>query len=423
MKQRLVSLDVLRGLTIILMTIVNNPGDWGNVYAPLLHAEWHGCTPTDLVFPTFLFIVGVSIVLATPQKTLNVSVLQRIVTRTLRIFCLGLFSGFFIRIQMFGLEGLPLLVVRLIITAIIVVALFADYDKNWQFLIAFFIFLVIMILAFGGFEPFDTVRIPGVLQRIAVVYLIASLLYLRTGWVTQAIIGVVILLIYWAVMTLIPVPGAGGANLEKGTNLAAWLDNLLLPGHLWATSKTWDPEGILSTLPAIGTGIAGLLTGTLLRTNFDKNQKVTYLLIGGIAAIVVGWGWSFVFPLNKALWTSSFVLYAAGWALVCLAILYFIIDIKGYSGWTTFFVIFGVNPMVVFFFSGMIFRVLNAVKVNNPADPAAGQMDLVPYLYKYQLAPHFENPMNASLTYALCYLVLWFVILWLLYRNRLVFKV
>ncbi|MCE7067760.1 acyltransferase family protein [Dyadobacter sp. CY326] len=423
MKQRLVSLDVLRGLTIILMTIVNNPGDWGNVYAPLLHAEWHGCTPTDLVFPTFLFIVGVSIVLATPQKTWNVAVLQRIITRALRIFCLGLFSGFFIRIQMFGLEGLPLLGVRLLITAIIVVALFADYDKNWQFLVAFFIFLVMMILAFGGFEPFNTVRIPGVLQRIAVVYLIASLLYLRTGWVTQAIVGVVILLVYWAVMTLIPVPGVGDANLEKGTNLAAWLDNLLLPGHLWATSKTWDPEGILSTLPAIGTGIAGLLTGTLLRANFDKNQKATYLLIGGIAAIVVGWGWSFVFPLNKALWTSSFVLYAAGWALVSLAILYFIIDVKGYAGWTIFWVIFGVNPMVVFFFSGMIFRVLNAIKVDNPADPASGQMELVPYLYKYQISPAFANPMNASLVYALLYLILWFVILWLLYRNKLVFKV
>ncbi|MCF2490043.1 acyltransferase family protein [Dyadobacter sp. CY347] len=423
MKQRLVSLDVLRGLTIILMTIVNNPGDWGNVYAPLLHAEWHGCTPTDLVFPTFLFIVGVSIVLATPQKTWNVTVLQRIVTRALRIFCLGLFSGFFIRIQMFGLDGLPLLVVRLVITAIIVMALFADYDKNWQFLVAFFIFLVMMILAFGGFEPFNTVRIPGVLQRIAVVYLIASLLYLRTGWVTQAVVGGVILLVYWAFMTLIPVPEVGEANLEKGTNLAAWLDNLLLPGHLWATSKTWDPEGILSTLPAIGTGIAGLLTGTLLRTNFDRNQKATYLLIGGIAAIVVGWGWSFVFPLNKALWTSSFVLYAAGWALVCLAILYFVIDVKGYAGWTTFLVIFGVNPMVVFFFSGMIFRVLNAVKIDNPADPASGQMDLVPYLYKYQIVPVFANPMNASLAYALLYLALWFVILWLLYRNRLVFKV
>jgi predicted acyltransferase len=423
MKQRLLSLDVLRGLTIIMMTIVNNPGDWGHVYAPLLHAEWHGCTPTDLVFPTFLFIVGISIVLATPQKSWNAAVVQKIVTRTLRIFCLGVFYGFFSRIHMFGLEGLPLLGIRLVFTAIVVVALFADYDRKWQFITALFIFLFMMVLAFGGFEQFKSVRIPGVLQRIAVVYLIASLLYLRTGWVTQATVGIVLLLAYWGIMTLIPVPGIGGANLEKGTNLAAWLDNLLLPGHLWATSKTWDPEGILSTIPAISTGIAGLLIGTLLRANIDKNKKTLYLLTAALGGIAVGWLWSLAFPLNKALWTSSFVLYAAGWALLCLALLYYIIDVKGYAGWTTFFVIFGVNPMVVFFFSGLIVRILNAVKVTNPTDPAGDQMDFVPYLYQYQISPLFSDPMNASLAYALLYLTLWFVILFILYRNKLVFKV
>jgi predicted acyltransferase len=423
MKTRLVSLDVLRGLTIILMTIANNPGDWGNVYAPLLHAEWHGCTPTDLVFPTFLFIVGVSVVLATPQKSLDKGVLQKIVTRTLRIFCLGLFSGFFSKIQFFGLEGLPLLGVRLIVTAIVVGALFSDYDRNRQFIAALFIFIVMIVLAFGGFEAFQNVRIPGVLQRIAVVYFIVSMLYLRTSPQTQAVVAVLLLLGYWAVMTLIPVPGVGEANFEKGTNLAAWVDNLLLPGHLLASSKTWDPEGILSTIPAIATGIAGLLTGTLLKGDLPKNQKATYLIIAGISGVLIGWLWNFVFPVNKALWTSSFVLYAGGWALVCLAVLYYFIDVKGYSGWTTFFVIFGVNPMVVFFFSGMIFRVLNAIKVDNPADPGSGTMDLVPYLYRYHLLPQFANPMNASLAYALLYLTLWFVILFVLYRKKLIFRV
>jgi predicted acyltransferase len=423
MKQRLLSLDVLRGLTIIMMTIVNNPGDWGHVYTPLLHAEWHGCTPTDLVFPTFLFIVGISIVLATPQKTWNGAVVMKIVTRTLRIFCLGVFNGFFSRIHLFGLEGAALLGLRLIFTAIVVVALFADYDRKWQFATALFIFLLMMLLAFGGFETFETVRIPGVLQRIAVVYLIASLLYLRSGWITQAMMGTVVLLAYWAIMTLIPVPGIGTANLEKGTNLAAWLDNLLLPGHLWATSKTWDPEGILSTLPAIGTGIAGLLTGTLLRAEIGKNQKTMYLLMAALGSIAVGWIWSLAFPLNKALWTSSFVLYATGWALLCLALLFYIIEVKGYAGWTTFFVIFGVNPMVVFFFSGLIVRIFNAIKIPNPTDPASGDMDFVPYLYQYQISPLFADPVNASLTYALLYLTLWFVILYILYRNKLVFKV
>lgn len=423
MKPRLISLDVLRGLTIILMTIVNNPGDWGHVYSPLLHAEWHGCTPTDLVFPTFLFIVGVSVVLATPGKNLNIHALQKIITRTLRIFCLGLFLSFFSKINAFGLEGLPLLVIRLVVTAAVVVALFSDYDRRLQFYAAVVAFLTMMILAFGGFADYETVRIPGVLQRIAIVYLIVSLLYLKTTWKTQALIGVVVLLAYWALMTLIAVPGIGAPNFEKGTNLAAWLDNYLLPGHLWATSKTWDPEGILSTLPAIGTGIGGLLVGTLLTNSFSKDKKALYLLIAAVSAIVVGQLWNIVFPINKALWTSSYVLYAAGLASLCLVVLYYVIDVLGISGWTRFFVIFGVNPMVVFFFSGIIPRVLSSIKVGHPNDLAHQPIGLQTYFYEFQLSPLFSDPINASLAYALIYLALWFVILYILYRNKLVFKV
>lgn len=423
MKPRLISLDVLRGLTIILMTIVNNPGDWGHVYSPLLHAEWHGCTLTDLVFPTFLFIVGVSVVLATPSKNLTIHSLQKIITRTLRIFCLGLFLSFFSKINAFGLEGLPLLGLRLVITAIVVVALFRDYDRKLQFYVAVIVFLTMMILAFGGFTDYETVRIPGVLQRIAVVYFIVSLLYLKTTWKTQAIIGVVVLLAYWAFMTLIPVPGIGAPNFEKGTNLAAWLDHYLLPGHLWATSKTWDPEGILSTLPAIGTGIAGLLVGTLLTNSFSKDKKALYLFIAALSAIVAGQLWNIVFPINKALWTSSYVLYAAGLSSLCLVVLYYVIDVLGISGWTKFFVIFGVNPMVVFFFSGIIPRVLSSIKVAYPNNPAHEPIGLQAYFYEFQLSPLFSNPINASLAYALIYLTLWFVVLYILYRNKLVFKV
>ena len=423
MKPRLISLDVLRGLTIMLMTIVNNPGDWGNVYSPLLHAEWHGCTPTDLVFPTFLFIVGVSVVLATTNKNLNINSIQKILTRTLRIFCLGLFLSFFSKIQAFGLEGLPLLGFRLIIMAIVVALLFSDYDRRLQFYSAVSIFVIMMFLAFGGFTDYEHVRIPGVLQRIAMVYLIVSFLYLKTTWTTQAFVGVVVLLVYWALMTLIPVPGIGDPNFEKGTNLAAWLDNYLLPGHLWATSKTWDPEGILSTLPAIGTGIAGLLVGTLLTNQFSKDKKALYLLIGSISAIVLGLIWNIIFPINKALWTSSYVLYAAGIASVCLVVLYYIIDVLGISGWTKFFVIFGVNPMVVFFFSGIIPRVLSSILIGHPKDPAHDPISLQTYFYQFILSPFFSNPVNASLAYALTYLALWFVILYILYRKKLVFRV
>jgi predicted acyltransferase len=423
MKPRLISLDVLRGLTIILMTIVNNPGDWGQVYSPLLHAEWHGCTPTDLVFPTFLFIVGVSLVFATPVKNLNTASLQKILTRTLRIFCLGLFLSFFSKIHAFGLEGLSLLGIRLVITALIVAALFSDYDKKLQFYAAVLVFLVMTVLAFGGFTAFENVRIPGVLQRIAIVYFIVSLLYLKTNWKTQAVFGGLVLFIYWILMTFVPVPGVGAPNFEKGTNLAAWLDNELLPGHLWATSKTWDPEGILSTLPAIGTGIAGLLVGTLLTSRFSKDKKALYLIIGAVSAIAVGLLWNIVFPFNKALWTSSYVLYAAGIASLCLVILYYIIDVLGIAGWTKFFVIFGVNPMVVFFFSGIIPRVLSSIKIDYPNNPAHEAISLQTYFYDFLLSPLFSDPKNASLAYALIYLALWFVILYILYRKKLVFKV
>ncbi|WP_373511167.1 acyltransferase family protein [Persicitalea sp.] len=428
MKDRLLSLDVLRGLTIMLMTIVNNPGDWGNVYAPFLHAEWHGFTPTDLVFPTFLFIVGITTVLATPRKVLDRAVWEKILTRFLRIFSLGLFLNFFSKIRLFGLEGVGLLLVRLLITALVVVALFGQYDRRRQLYVALGIFVLLFVLAFGGFADYQNVRLPGVLQRIAVVYLVVSLLYLTTSVSTQTIVGVVILLAYWAIMTLVPVPGIGVANVEKGTNLAAWVDYLVIPNHLWVTSKTWDPEGILSTLPAIGTGIAGLLTGALLTANFSKQKKFGYLLVGGVAGILLGLLWSPTFPINKALWTSSYVLYAAGIGLVLLALLYFVIDYKEIKNWIVPFLVFGVNPMVVFFFSGIIPRALSAIKVVNPARPTSGgpandSIGLQNYLYNFQIAPHFSDPMAASLAGALIYLVIWFVILYVFYRRKMIFKV
>ncbi len=423
MKNRLLSLDILRGLTIMLMTIVNSPGDWGNVYPPFLHAEWHGFTPTDLVFPTFLFIVGITTVLATPQKVLDRAVWEKILTRFLRIFSLGLFLNFFSKIHLFGLEGTALLIARLLITAFMVFALFGKYNRRQQLYVALMIFFLLFVLAFGGFADYQNVRIPGVLQRIALVYLVVSLLYLTTSVSTQAVLGIVVLLGYWALMTLIPVPGVGVANVEKGTNLAAWLDYLIIPNHLWVTSKTWDPEGILSTLPAIGTGIAGLLAGALLTANLSKQKIFGYLLVGGIAGILLGLLWNDAFPLNKALWTSSYVLYAAGIGMVLLAGLYFVIDYREIKGWITPFLVFGVNPMVVFFFSGIIPRALGAIQVPNPTDAAADSLGLQSYLYNFQIAPHFTDPKAASLAGALIYLVIWFVILYAFYRKNLIFKV
>ena len=284
---RIISVDVFRGLTVMMMTLVNNPGDWGHIYAPLEHAAWHGWTPTDLVFPFFLFIVGVSVVLANPNQERNGI---KIATRTMRIFLLGLSLSFFSKIHVGEWEGMPLLAIRLVFTALVFALLVGNYSIKKQFYVALGLLIFSLFLCFSGMEAFASVRIPGVLQRISLVYAGVSCLYLVCS--TRVLWGIFIsiLLAYWALMALVPVPGMGPANMEVGTNLAAWLDNYLLPGHLWITSKTWDPEGILSTLPALGTGILGVLVGQMLWSGGAKElKKVAYL---GAILVLLAWAWN-----------------------------------------------------------------------------------------------------------------------------------
>ena len=255
MKERLYSLDVFRGITVAAMILVNNPGSWDSVYPPLLHAHWNGCTPTDLIFPFFLFIVGVSIHFAYQPKLsegLSTKNVSKILRRTLIIFILG------------------------------------------------------MLLALVPKFNFSTVRIPGVLQRISVVYLFCSMIYFKTNWLSQIRLAIVLLVGYFILMTMVPVPDFGAANLEPETNLGAWLDRLVLNGHLWSQSKTWDPEGILSTIPAIATGLLGILTGQLFSSIEVPAEKVTWIFFIGAILIVSGLAWGLVFPLNKALWSNQY---------------------------------------------------------------------------------------------------------------------
>ncbi|TDX12261.1 acyltransferase family protein [Flavobacterium sp. S87F.05.LMB.W.Kidney.N] len=421
-RERLISLDVFRGLTILLMTIVNNPGDWGNVYPPLLHAHWNGCTPTDLVFPFFIFIMGVAVPLAMPDKVYDDTTFNKILIRSLRMLCLGIFFNFFGKIQLFGLDGIPLLIGRLAITIAVGYALMGSFSTKVKNILAFSILIIYLILTYGGFENYQDVRLPGVLQRIAIVYFVVSLLYLKTSKKTQIITGAVLLLGYWAVMTLIPVPGIGEANLERGTNLAAWVDSILLKGHMYHETNTWDPEGILSTIPSIVNGIIGLLIGQLLLQNILKTEKAKKMAIAGIALIIGGLIWNFVFPINKSLWSSSYVLYTTGLASTCLALLYYIIDIAEYKKGFKLFVIWGVNPMIVFFASQIIPQALTMIRFQNPQNPQE-QTNLLDYLYRSGIAPFFSNPMTASLAGALTYVAIWTFILWIFYRNKLIFKV
>lgn len=421
-KERLISLDVFRGFTILLMTIVNNPGSWAAIYPPLAHAEWHGCTPTDLVFPFFIFIMGSAIPFAMPTKQFDYAVFNKIIVRSLRIICLGLFLNYFSRFELLGLEGISLLLLRLIITFAVAYALLGNFSLKIKTYLVFGIFAILLILAYSQIEAFQDVRIPGVLQRIGIVYFFVSLLYLKTNLKTQLLVAAAILLGYWIVMAFVPVPGFGAANFEKGTNLAAWLDNLVLKGHLWSYSKTWDPEGILSTLPAIATGIFGMLIGQVLNLKIPKIEIIKKTAIIGIALLSTGLLWSIVFPINKSLWTSSYVLYTAGIATICLTLLYWIIDVLNYKKWIKPFLIWGVNPMIVFFFSGIIPRVLSAIKIKNP-EIATEKINLQSYIYNHNIVPLFSNPLDASLTYALVYAVFWSLILWIFYKNKMIFKV
>ncbi|PRZ22867.1 acyltransferase family protein [Flavobacterium granuli] len=421
-RERLISLDVFRGFTILLMTIVNNPGSWAAIYPPLAHAEWHGCTPTDLVFPFFIFIMGTAIPFAMPTKHLDFAVFNKIIVRSLRIFCLGLFLNYFSKIQLLGLEGIALLAARLMITFAVAYALLGNFSLKIKTYLVFGIFAILLLLAYSPMEEFQNVRLPGVLQRIGIVYFFTALLYLKSNLKTQLLVAAFLLLGYWILMAFIPVPGFGVANFEKGTNLAAWLDNLVLNGHLWSSSKTWDPEGILSTIPAIATGIFGMFVGQMLNLQTSKMEIIKKITFIGITLLVLGLLWNTIFPINKSLWTSSYALYTAGIATLCLTLLYYIIDIANYKKWTPLFLFWGVNPMIVFFFSGIIPRVLSAINIQNP-EISGEQINLQSFLYQFYIVPLFSNPMNASLMFALIYAVFWSLILWWLYTKKIIFKV
>lgn len=368
---RLLSLDVFRGLTIAAMILVNNPGSWSHVYAPLLHADWHGVTPTDWIFPFFIFIIGIAIAFAIGKRKetgFDQQVLvKKVIIRSLIIFGLGLF-----------LSGFPTF-------------------------------------------PFHRMRIPGVLQRIALVYAVSAILFIYVRPRTLFWVGVGCLLGYWALMTLVPIPGGIAPNLEAETNLGAWLDRTLLGGHLWSQSKVWDPEGLLSSIPAIATSISGILTGLWLKTK-DKTdfEKVAGLMVIGSILLALSWIWHLGFPINKKIWTSSYVLHTSGVAMLMLGSIYWLVDIKGYKKWATPFVVYGTNALFVFVLSGLIAKTMWKIKVT----AASGELVSVQgWLWESIYMPAFSNIKNASLAYALTNVAFFLLLSWLLYRKRIFIKV
>ncbi len=429
--QRLVSLDIFRGLAIAGMILVNNPGSWSTVYAPLLHAKWHGWTPTDWVFPFFLFAVGMAIPLALgkrlgqPQGKL----LRKIGIRSLLIFGLGLLLAAFPHFKLTGRTPGSLLWLHYFLAAIFVISLFlrgaALGQKPVRAPLARRALYAVLasgagIALIGAFyADYSTLRIPGVLQRIAIVYAVCAVLFLNTSWKGQLGSAIALLLGYWAVMSLVPVPGGIAPNLEPESNLGAWLDRTLLgTGHLWSQSKTWDPEGLLSTLPAIATGISGMLATHWMKQAGSANRRLFGLLGAGLVLLVAGTLWDLAFPINKALWTSSYVLHSSGVALIILSLIYWLADVKGYTGWGRPFYIYGANALFVFVLSGFVAKL--SYTISWVADGQA--VTLKNWIY-HTFFTSVLSPYNASLAFALSNVVVFWVLAWLLYRRQIYIKV
>jgi len=367
MTPRLRSLDAFRGLTIAGMLLVNDPGSWSYVYPPLDHAEWNGWTLTDLIFPFFLFIVGISLTLSfsrrMEQGATPPDLLRKVGSRAAIIFALGLV-----------LNGFP------------------HYDLS-------------------------TIRIMGVLQRIALVYLATGILYLTTRERAQRWIVVGLLVGYWALMTLVPVPGFRAGILERQGNLAQYVDRVVLGAHRWKAD--WDPEGILSTFPAVATCLLGVMTGRGLRADRPVTEKALGMYVCGVLAMLGGVVWSIWFPINKNLWSSTYVLFTAGFALVLLATIYYLIDIRGRDRWAWPWYVFGTNSILAFVASGLFARILLVSKV---AQPDGSTVSLYEWIYEHGFAS-WAGPMNGSLGFAVAYVALFLGVMAVLYEKKWFVKI
>jgi predicted acyltransferase len=370
---RLMALDVFRGATIAAMILVNNPGDGPAAYPPLQHSAWNGWTPTDLVFPFFLFIVGVAMVFSFRARrergASRQTLMAHVVWRSLILFGLGMF-----------LNGFP-----------------NHYQlASW--------------------------RVYGVLQRIAVCYLITSALALWTKRRGQEFAVLVCLAGYWIVMRYVSVPGFGVPGrdiplLDPDRNLAAWLDRKLLFGHLWEVTR--DPEGVLSTLPAVATCLLGLLTGEWLASDRSRSTKAAGMAGAGLLCVAAGELMSIWFPINKKLWTSSYVVFTAGLALLCLALSYWVLDIRQWRGWSKPFVVFGKNAIAAYVLSEMLASGLDTLAVH-AGD--GGVMSWHEVLHTSLFAP-LGNPANASLLYSIFYVLVCLAAVWVLDWKGIVLKV
>ena len=359
---RLLSLDILRGLTIISMIIVNDPGSWDHVYAPLLHAYWNGLTPTDYVFPTFIFIVGVSIVLSlTKQSERGLDrnqLVKKVLWRSLKIYLVGIFLW-----------------------------LWPSFN-------------------------FSSIRWVGVLPRIALVFMICAFLFLYTKRKVQVIIASVILVLYWLVMKYLPLPTIGMPDLsEPGKNWANYIDQLYLPGFLW--KKTWDPEGILSSFPAVASGLLGMMAGFILVSKADLKDKLLKLFLMAGTLLVLGDVFQYLMPINKNLWSSSFVLMTGGISCLLLALFVYWVDIKGHVTRFKMARVFGTNAIFAYTLAGIFYTFFYSKKLWGISLSAT----FVEQAINIGVAPKL-----ASLVYALLYVLIIWIPTHQLYKRKIFIK-
>ncbi len=384
--QRLLSLDVFRGLTILFMILVNNPGNGRYVYWPLEHSKWNGLTPTDLVFPFFLFIAGVSIVFALSSRKESGKGYSALVRTIFRRSLL------------------------LVLIGIVVHSLPSLYDlQHWSW---------------GKF--FREMRYPGVLQRAGLVYLAASLLFLYCSKRMILILAFGFIIVYYLLMALIPVPGVGPATFDPAMNLESWIDRQVLSTwHLYHSTLFWDPEGILSTIPSISNSLFGVLTGLVLRSKSEALSKFQFMLKQGALLLVLGLAASYLFPINKNLWSSSFVLVTCGLANITLAFFYYAVDIRKSTGWTKPFIVYGMNSILVYAIAESFDTLLSYIQLPNGRFPDGRPRTtgLFGYIYIHVFEPAFASPYNSSMVWSVCYSLAFMPLLWYFYKKKIFLKV
>ena len=377
MANRLLSLDAFRGFTIAAMLLVNNPGDWGHLYGPLEHAHWNGWTFTDWIFPFFVFISGMSMTISLGRRAALGESKQALLMQTTR-------------------RGLVIIAIG---------------------------------LALNYIPAFDlgSLRIPGVLQRLGLCTILAAPLVLFFNWRQQIAWLVGLLAAYTLIQLLVTVPDAAGVmhtgSLQPGEDVGAWLDRLLMDGHLWKQSKTWDPEGLLSTVPAVASQLAGVLVGHWLAAKRLPGEKAMWLLVAGLACLWAGQlmdAW--LMPINKSLWTPSYVVFMAGWANIVFGVFYWLLDAMPLplararmARWAHPLVVFGMNALFIFALSGLVAKMLGFIKVGDGSSLKAA---LYAPLVATQLAP-----VNSSLLFALGFVAVMYAVAWAMWKKRWFVKV